>query len=155
MFMFVMFRSTVILLNLGGITCGVSQGSVLGPLLFLIHINDLPNIFKVLPYFLFADDTKIYYESENLTKDKIELLKIKSWLEINKLALSINKTNFVVFHSSRRKLPNDIQIRFGKTPVARARCVTILRVLMDEHLSWKFHITELTKKLSRTTGIFF
>ena len=52
-------------------------------------------------------------------------------------------------------MPNDIQIRFGKKPVARARYVKFLGVLMDEHLSWKFHITELTKKLSRTTGIFF
>ena len=65
-----------------------------------------------------------YYESVNITKlkDKInkELLKVKSWLEINKLALNIEKTNFVVFHSSRKKLPNDIQAGFGKKPMARA-----------------------------------
>ena len=115
------------------------QGSLLGPLLFLTYINDLPNVSKVLSFFLFADDTNIYYESENIIKlkDKInkELLKVNSWLEINKLALNIEKTNFVVFHSSRRKLPNDIQIRFGKKPVARARYVEFLGVLMDEHLS--------------------
>ena len=65
-----------------------------------------------------------YYESVNITKlkDKInkELLKVKSWLEINKLALNIEKTNFVVFHSSRKKLPNDIQAGFSKKPMARA-----------------------------------
>ena len=110
-------------------------------------------------FFLFADDTNIYYESENIIKlrDKInkELLKVKSWLEINKLALNIEKTSFVIFHSSRKKLTDDIQIKFGKKPVTRAKYVKFLGVLMDEHLSWKFHITELTKKLSRTTGIFF
>ncbi len=145
--------------QLGGITCGVPQGSVLGPLLSLIYINDLPNVSKVLSFFLFADDTNIYYESENIIKlrDKInkELLKVKSWLEINKLALNIEKTSFVIFHSSRKKLTDDIQIKFGKKPVTRAKYVKFLGVLMDEHLSWKFHITEPTKKLSRTTGIFF
>ena len=126
--------------QLGGITCGVPQGSVLGPLLFLIYINDLPNVSKVLSFFLFADDTNIYYESENIIKlrDKInkELLKVKSWLEINKLALNIEKTSFVIFHSSRKKLTNDIQIKFGKKPVTRAKYVKFLGVLMDEHLSW-------------------
>ena len=142
----------------GQMSCGVPQGSVLGPLLFLIVINDLPNVSKVLSFFLFADDTNIYYESDNITrleyKINKELLKVKSWLEVNKLALNIEKTNFVLFHSPRKKLPINIQIKFGKKPVTRSQYVKFLGVLMDEHLSWKFHISELTKKLSRASGIF-
>ena len=88
--------------SLGKVTCGVPQGSVLGPLLFLIYINDLPYVSKVLSFFLFADDTNIYFETENIEKLQVkinkELLKVKSWLEVNKLALNIEKTNFVVFH---------------------------------------------------------
>ena len=68
-------------------------------------------------------------------KNKInkELLKVKSWLEINKLALNFETTNSVVFHPSRKRLLNDIQIKL--------RYVNFLSVLMDEQLSWKFHIT--------------
>ena len=84
------------------ISCGVPQGSVLGPLLFLIYINDLPNVSKFLSFFLFADDTNIYFKSHDLTRlQKImnrELKKVKKWLDANRLALNIDKTNFVVFH---------------------------------------------------------
>ena len=78
-------------------------GVSLGPLLFLIYINDLPNSSKILTFFLFADDTNIYFESDDLTrltkKVNKELNKVESWLDCNKLALNIDKTNFVLFHS--------------------------------------------------------
>ena len=81
-------------------TCGVPQGSVLGPLLFLIYINDLPNISKKLSFFLFADDTNIYYESSNLKELELtvnkELKLLSLWLNLNRLALNVSKTNFVI-----------------------------------------------------------
>ena len=141
------------------ISYGVPQGSVLGPLLFLIYINDLPNSSNILTFFLFADDTNIYFESHDLTsltkKVNKELNKVTSWLDRNKLALNINKTNFVLFHSPRKQLPDLINLKFGKKGIKRVKYVKFLGVLVDEHLSWKYHINELCKKLSRTSGIFY
>ena len=82
------------------ISCGVPQGSVLGPLLFLIYINDLPNTSKVLHFFLFADDINIYYEAESPEKlghvMNKELSELHKWLVVNRLSLNIDKTNFTV-----------------------------------------------------------
>ena len=99
------------------ITCGVPQGSVLGPLLFLIYINDLPNISKILNFYLFADDTNIYYESSSL--DKLErtvnreLNKLFLWLNVNRLSLIIDKTNFIVFHPYNKPIKKRITIKIN------------------------------------------
>ena len=96
------------------ITCGVPQGSVLGPLLFIIYINDLPNVSKFLSFYLFDDDINIYFEATDLVSlQKImnrELKYVKKWLHADKLALNLEKNNFV-FHSIVKMIMESIVLK--------------------------------------------
>ena len=84
-----------------------------------------------------------------------ELKKVKKWLDANRLSLNINKTNFVIFHPPRIKILEPVIVKFGRKKIQREICVKFLGILLDANLSWKYHINELLKKLSRTLGLFY
>ena len=88
--------------------CGVPQGSVLGPLLFLLYVNDIHRCSNKLRFYLFADDTNILYADKNLkdleTTVNNELQNLYNWLTANKLTLNIKKSNFVIFHPYQKRL---------------------------------------------------
>ena len=128
-------------------TYGAPQGSVLRPLLFLTYISDFPNSPKLLPFYFFADDTNIHFESDDLPKlvkvVKKELKRVKSWLDCNKLALSIDKTIFVLFYPPRKKSPDLINLKIGNKSIRRTNYVKFLGIFVDEYLSSKYHTNEL------------
>ena len=81
--------------------------------------------------------------------------KVCKWLDSNCLALNISKTNFVIFHSRRNKPDSQIILKFGKKKISQQTYVKFLDLLLDSNLSWKAHITELARKLSRFVGLFY
>ena len=97
-------------------SCGVPQGSTLGPLLFLIYINDLPNVCN-LRIRLFADDASLTMsnKSESLLENRMnnELIKVDEWSKTNKLSLNYDKTEFLVVNKSKSK-GGSLNIRIGK-----------------------------------------
>ena len=141
------------------ITSGVPQGSVLGPLLFLIYINDLPNISNILEFYLFADDTNIYYEADTLEKLEIivnrELKKLRTWLIVNRLSLNIEKTNFVVFHPYNKPLHQSITLKINKKAISEKDHVKYLGIMIDSTLTWRTHIENVSSKISKSIGLLY
>ena len=139
------------------VTIGVPQGSVLGPLLFLVYINDLPRSTTKLKSILFADDTTLYTSHENALNLantlSEELLKVSKWLIDNCLTLNISKTYYVVF--GLRYVPNNASVSIGQHVLDKQRNGKFLGVILDDKLTFKDHISHVTSKISKVSGILF
>ena len=142
---------------------GVPQGSVLGPLLFLLYMNDIYKVSKEFKMTLFADDTNLLYSRKNLKSLEStmndELLKLYDWLTVNKRTLNVKKSNYVIFRPYQKQLPHNISVNFfdhklkAFVSLEQKSCVKYLGIYFDENLSWKFHINLICSKISKTVGV--
>lgn len=128
---------------------GVPQGSVLGPLLFLIYINDLPKCTEYQTV-LFADDSTLIVPCKNIETYQNDintsLNNIIEWLLINKLKINIDKTNIMSFNQRTEK-PN-LNITYADNIISEINNARFLGIHLDSQLNWKFHIDIVTKKLN-------
>ena len=126
---------------------GVPQGSVLGPLLFLIFINDLLKASPSLKYILFADDTNIF--STESSKMKIELTNIEDWCLANKLIINYDKTIQVIFRAPNKRLNfNDFSLNLNNIPLQIKPDTKFLGITLDSNISFSKHIAEVVRKLN-------
>ena len=149
--------------SIQNITCGIPQGSILGPLLFLLYINDIPNSTSKASILSFADDTTLIISHHNLKHlyklANEELDNLFKWLCVNKLCLNTNKTKFMLIYPKWKHYDEtNLQLKINNQNIEHihgqmsdgSSSAKFLGLHIDQHLTWKAHIHITNNKISRS-----
>ena len=135
---------------------GVPQGSLLGPILFLIYLNDLARAIIYRKLYNFADDTAILYSNHNPKRLKkrinIDLNFLVQWLKANRIQLNVAKTEVVLFKNSSKRMDYNIKIKLDGKLMRFSKCTKYLGLLIDENLSFHNHIENVISKLRKANA---
>ena len=141
------------------VKCGVPQGSILGPLLFILYMNDICSVSKLLFTLLYADDTCVMLSGKDLNDLiavlNVELISLCDWLKSNKLSLNTQKTFFMVFHRARLKSANCNDLVIDNASITRVYSAKYLGIIIDVKFNWIEHITYIKNKISKAIGIMY
>ena len=138
------------------ITVGVPQGSILGPLLFIIYINDIIHSSTVFKFIIFADDTTLYttLDTQEDINDILndELVQINNWLKVNKLSVNVAKTKAMLFHMPQKQIHNP-RLTIAGSNIEFIDNFNFLGITINKHLNWTKHMDTLSAKIAKTVGI--
>ena len=137
---------------------GLPQGSILGPLLLTLYINDLPDYLEHCDVTLYADDTVLFISDKSLHNIKSymnsDLEKLNNWLKLNHLTLSISKSKFMIIGSSQRLNKIDsISFKIDNMDLDEVSSFKYLGIVINDRLTWQDHVDQMFSKINKKLGL--